>query len=171
MRNLKFLIGAATLAATLGAALSVSAQTDVIKERQNIMKGFGAQGRDVGGMVRGTTPYDAAKAAAAVDAYAKGAQLGALFPATSQTGDTAALPAIWTNRADFDAKLASFNADVAAAKGAVADEATGKPALQKITQSCGGCHMTYRKPPPAPAGGAPGAGAPGGAPGAGRPPA
>jgi cytochrome c556 len=168
MRNLKFAIGAATLAAALGAAMTVSAQTDVIKERQTIMKGFGAQARDVGAMVRGTTPYDAAKAASAVDAFSKGAQLGALFPANSQSGDTAALPAIWTNRADFDLKLASFNADVAAAKGAVGDETAGKASLQKIMQSCGGCHMPYRKPPPPPAGGAPGG--PPGAPGAGRPP-
>ena len=164
MRHLKLAISVATLVAAMGAAAGVSAQ-DVITQRQDIMKSFGAQGRDSGGMVRGTTPYDAAKAAQIVDVYAKGAAaLPALFPATSQTGKTDALPAIWTNRADFDAKLASFTADVNAAKSAVADETTGKAALAQISKNCGGCHPPYRKPPATPPGGAPGA-APGGMPG------
>ena len=40
-----------------------------------------------------------------------------LFPDSSKTGgDTAALPAIWENKADFDAKLAKFSADAKAAR-------------------------------------------------------
>ena len=39
-----------------------------------------------------------------------------LFPDNSKTGgDTAALPAIWENKADFDAKLTKFVAEAKAA--------------------------------------------------------
>ena len=44
-----------------------------------------------------------------------------LFPDSSKTGDTAALPAIWENKADFDAKLAKFGADAKAAADKVND--------------------------------------------------
>ena len=40
----------------------------------------------------------------------------ALFPDDSKTGgDTAALPAIWENKSDFDARFAAFGKDAAAA--------------------------------------------------------
>ena len=38
-----------------------------------------------------------------------------LWPDNSKAGDTAALPAVWENKADFDAKLAKFVADAKAA--------------------------------------------------------
>src|SRR5205085_3342953 len=107
---------------------------------------------------------DAAKVQAALDVFAAGgAQLGALFPESSKTGETRALPAVWENKADFSAKLATFNTDVAAAKTAASDETAGKAALQKIGGDCGACHSTYRAAPPAQAG-APAGGAPGAAP-------
>ena len=49
----------------------------------------------------------------------------ALFPDNSKTGGgTAALPAIWQNKADFDARFAKFVKDVAAAQAGIVDEAT-----------------------------------------------
>ena len=37
-----------------------------------------------------------------------------LWPDNSKAGDTASLPAVWENKADFDAKLAKFSADAKA---------------------------------------------------------
>ena len=173
-RTLKLLIAAGVAAAVgLIAAESVSAQTDPIAHRRQIMRSFQGQLGPAMGMARGTAPYDAAKVQAALDVFAQGgSQLGALFPESSKTGETRALPVIWDNKADFSAKLATFNTDVAAAKAAAGDETAGKAALLKIGGDCGACHSTYRAPPPAQAGAPAGGGAPGAAPGAaaGRPP-
>jgi cytochrome c556 len=68
-----------------------------------------------------------------------------LFPESSKTGgDTAALPAIWQNKADFDAKFAKFGADAKAAASAVKDVDSFKTAFSGVTKNCGGCHETYR---------------------------
>ena len=63
---------------------------------------------------------------------------------TKTGGDTAALPAIWDNKADFDAKFTKFGADAKAAQGAVKDLDTFKAAFGGLTKNCGGCHETYR---------------------------
>ena len=73
-------------------------------------------------MLDGKQPFDLDKAKAALTTMSdNAAKMPALFPATSKTGDTAALPAIWENKADFDAKMAKFSADAKAAAGKVTD--------------------------------------------------
>ena len=68
------------------------------------------------------------------------AKMPALFPATSKDGDTAALPAIWDNKADFDAKMAKFSADAKAAAGKVTNVETLKAEVGDVRKNCGGCH-------------------------------
>jgi cytochrome c556 len=69
-----------------------------------------------------------------------------LFPDTSKTGgDTAALPAIWENKADFEAKLTKFAADAKAAGPKVTDLDTFKAQMTEVRKNCGGCHQPYRK--------------------------
>jgi len=69
----------------------------------------------------------------------------ALFPDNSQTGGgTAALPAIWQNKADFDARFAQFAKDVQAAQAGIVDEATFKKFAPTVFQNCGGCHQLYK---------------------------
>ena len=85
----------------------VSAQTDVIAQRKALMKGVGGATRDPGQMLRGQQGFDLAKVKAALETYAEAAsKMPALYPAGSETGgETQAAPAIWQNKADFDAKL------------------------------------------------------------------
>ena len=68
-----------------------------------------------------------------------------LWPDSSKAGDTAALPAIWENKADFDAKLAKFSADAKAAEAKVTDLDSFKAQMGEVGKNCGGCHNTYRK--------------------------
>ena len=67
-----------------------------------------------------------------------------LFPPDSETGDTHALPAIWTDTADFDARFKKLGADSAAAATAITDEASFKANIMGVLKNCQGCHETYR---------------------------
>ncbi|GLK71147.1 cytochrome c [Ancylobacter dichloromethanicus] len=132
---------------TVVAATAVMAQADVVKERQTLLKQFGDLTKPVGGMLRGSTPFDLATVQAALDAYVKNAKvLPTLFPEGSDSDpDTEALPAIWTNKADFDARFAKLGTDAAAARAAITDEASFKANFPAVVRNCGGCHDNYRQ--------------------------
>jgi cytochrome c556 len=125
---------------------AVAAQSDPIAQRKAIMKEVGAQTKTGGGMAKGEVPYDQGKAQTIFTTYVDAsAKMPGLFPEDSKTGgDTAALPAIWQNKADFDAKFAKFGADAKAAASAVKDADSFKTTFSSITKNCGGCHETYR---------------------------
>ena len=95
------------------AATALVAQTDPIKARKDLMEANGKQSKAGNDMVQGKQPFnlDAAKKIFASFQEA-GEKAPALFPDTSKTGGkTAALPAIWENKADFDARLAKLASD------------------------------------------------------------
>jgi len=133
-------------AVALGVSVAV-AQQDVIKERKDIMKGNGDQAKIGAAMAKGEQPFDLAAAqkifATYVDAAAK---MPNLFPDNSKTGeDTAALPKVWEDMADFKARFVKFGDDAKAAQGSVKDLDTFKAAFGDIGKNdCGGCHQLYR---------------------------
>ena len=59
------------------------------------------------------------------------------------------LPAIWENKADFDAKLAKFSADAKAAA-ARSPTSTLKAEVGEVGKNCGGCHKTIARSPDRP---------------------
>ena len=134
-------------AAVALAVTAVAAQSDPIAARRALMKANGDQAKVGAAMAKGEAPFDASKVqtifATFIDTSAKAP---ALFPDNSKTGgDTAALPAIWENKADFDARLAKFGKDAKELQGKVKDldtfKATWGPFLK---DNCGGCHEKYR---------------------------
>jgi cytochrome c556 len=126
---------------------AVVAQGDPIAARKAMMKSNGQAAGQGAKFMKGEEPFDLAKAQAIFTTYQKaGAEYGKLFPDNSKTGgDTAALPAVWENRADFNAKLAKFGADAKDAAAKVKDEASFKAVFPEVQKNCGGCHNTYRK--------------------------
>jgi cytochrome c556 len=125
---------------------AVAAQSDPIATRKATMKEVGAQTKTGGGMAKGEAPYDQGKAQTIFSTYVDAAaKMPALFPENSKTGgETAALPAIWTNMADFKGKFDKFGADAKAAQASVKDLDSFKTAFGGVTKNCGGCHETYR---------------------------
>jgi cytochrome c556 len=124
---------------------AASAQGDPIEARKAILKTFGTAVRDPGLMLRGETPFDLAKVQATLKVFAEGSpKLPALFPANSQTGDTKALPAIWTEQDKFNAIFTKLAADATAAGSAITDEASFKTEMPKVLGNCGACHNSYR---------------------------
>jgi len=136
----------ATAAVVLGICVAV-AQEGPIKARKALMKANGDQAKIAGAMARGEAPFDLAAAhkifATFEDAASK---MPALFPDNSKTGDdTAALPKIWEDMADFKARFTKFGDDAKAADASVKDLDSFKAAMGNIGKNdCGGCHELYR---------------------------
>jgi cytochrome c556 len=136
------------LAAAIAAAgiTAVAAQSDPIAARKALMKGVGDQARIARDMIDGKTPFNADAAKKVLATYEDAAaKMPALFPDNSKMGDTAALPAVWENKADFNAKMAKFGADSKAAAAQVKDLDSFKAQMSEVGKNCGGCHQTYRK--------------------------
>jgi cytochrome c556 len=135
----------AALAVALGSSV-VLAQSDVIKERQQIMKGVGAATRDPGAMLKGEAPFNLAAVQKSLAVYVDSAKrMPALFPANSQTGgDTTAAPKIWQDMAGFNSAFQRFGADASAALAAIKDEASFKAGFPAVLKNCGTCHEDYR---------------------------
>jgi cytochrome c556 len=140
------------LGALLGAMAIVGAAAaqDVIKARQAEFKEFGKRMGAIKDTVvdkKGGTLTDVA--ANAEYLAGKIPQIPSWFPEGSDKGETRALPEIWLNFADFEAKAKNAQglaqALVVAAKSG--DQGATAQAFGKLGQEgCGGCHQPYRRP-------------------------
>lgn len=133
-------------AGVLALGLSTAMADDPIAARRALMKATGGQAAQGAKFVKGEEPFDLAKAHAIFAQYQKtSAEAPALFPDTAKTGgETAALPAVWEKKADFDARLTKLGADAKDAAGKVKDFDSFKEAFTEVQKNCGGCHETYR---------------------------
>ena len=123
---------------------AVLADGDSITQRRALMKANGAAAGALVRILKGA-PFDLAAVQAALKTFSDAAaKAPTLFPDDSKTGDTNALPAIWDNKADFEARFAKFGKDAAAASAAITDAASFKAQAPAIFSNCGGCHELYR---------------------------
>jgi cytochrome c556 len=143
--NMKRTIFVASLLA-IGVTAAI-AQSNVVEQRQGLMKEMGAQTRPLGGMLRGQEPFDLAKAKASLQVLAANAEKATpLFPESSKSAEkTDALPAIWENKTKFDSVMAKLRTDALTAMASIKDEASFKAELPKVLQNCGACHNDFRK--------------------------
>lgn len=127
---------------------ALAQQSDIIRQRQALMKDNQEQVRSLSGMARGQAPFSAPTVQAALQRLERNAaQIPALFPENSFSGETNALPVIQERKADFDNRAMTL-ARGAQSAAAVTDQASLQAAVQTIGQSCGSCHETYRKKMP-----------------------
>lgn len=135
----------AALALLALGATATYAASDAIAQRQALMKANGKAATAIVAIMKGG-PFDLAVVQSSLKTFVDAAQKGpALFPDDSKTGEnTAALPAIWENKADFDARFAKLGADANDALTKVKDEASFKEIVPSIFNNCGGCHEKYR---------------------------
>lgn len=141
MRTL--ILAIAAFALTTSAALA-----DPIADRKAIMKERGKLAGTLAPMVKGEKPFDAAVAMTALNGLSENAQsvnVDVLFPAGSDTGDTAALPAVWQDMPAFKAATEKFRVDTAAAVAANPQDLDAlKVQFNAVTANCGGCHEKFR---------------------------
>ena len=138
-------IAFAALAVSAGVALAVTG-ADAIKERRALMKENGEATKPVVPMLKGQAPFDLPTVQKALKTYLNAAEkMPALFPPDSKTGNTHALPAIWDDTADFDARFKKLGEDATAALAQVKDDASFKAVMPGFYKNCGGCHEKYRE--------------------------
>jgi cytochrome c556 len=145
------LTGAVTLVGGLALAQEALPPEEAHEVRSEHMKAFGASLRTLGGMAQGEAPYDAAAAQAAADSlleHATSPDWAVMWPEGSAQGeleDSKALPAIWENPEDLQAKHQALIDAATAMQGAAGtDLAAVQASLGAVGASCGGCHETYR---------------------------
>ncbi|MBI1418125.1 MAG: cytochrome c [Limimaricola sp.] len=154
MKTSSKLFATAFLAAALsGAALAQSAVDPAIKAaidaRHSNMHLFAFNLGLLGGMAQGKIDYDAeaaTKAAANLVALSH-LDTSRYWPEGSDTAieGSHALPAIWTDKADFDAKWAALGTATEAMAAAAGTGVDGlKAALGGVGGACADCHKTYR---------------------------
>jgi cytochrome c556 len=149
-RYVKAAIAAALVVSLSGGIVAVAqAQADVIKARQDNRKALNSVGREAFKIIK--AEGDLAELAVQANKMAElNKAFGALFPPGSDTGDTLAAPAIWTDRAGFDAmNKASVDATLKLAELAKAGDRSGVAEQSKVVgKSCGECHRAYTKSDP-----------------------
>lgn len=138
------IVVASLLAVGVTAAI---AQSNVVEQRQSLMKEMGAQTRPIGAMLRGQEAFDLAKVQAGLKVFAENADKSkALFPEGSKDAPkTDALPTIWQNKAKFESIAAKLHQDAQTAMANIKDEASFKAEMPKVLQNCGACHNDFRK--------------------------
>jgi cytochrome c556 len=142
MTRLVFAVAAAVALATT----AVVAQSDPIAARKALMKANNDHARNLGRIVRGEDPFDAAKVDAAFAQWADtAAKFGALFPDNSKTGDTRALVVIWEKPSDFQAAIAKFAKDVSDNRDKAKTLDGLKAAMPVVGKNCGDCHEVFRR--------------------------
>jgi cytochrome c556 len=134
------------MAGVLALGISSVLAADVIAQRRALMHDDGIAAKKLFDMAKGSAPFDLSVAQASLKTLATGAEkTQLLFPDDSKTGGgTAALPAIWENKADFNARFAKFGKDVAEAMAQTKDEASFKAVAPKVFENCSGCHERYK---------------------------
>ncbi|MDO5648467.1 cytochrome c [Paracoccus sp. (in: a-proteobacteria)] len=141
----------AAIAALIATPLMAQTPDDAMQARQGYMKLVAAEMGKLSGMARGEIAFDQALAdAAAANLAALGSYDVAQFfvegTSSNDLADSDALPAIWGDFADFQAKLAAFSDAAKGAPQAVADAGGNLgPALQGLGTTCRDCHQPYRR--------------------------
>ncbi|MGQ3675585.1 c-type cytochrome [Xanthobacter sp. TB0139] len=127
------------------ATFSVAHAENVLQQRQTLMKEMGGQMKIGADMAKGNIPFDAAKAEAIFTTLQNNMKGYAdLFPAGSDVGETKAEPAVWSDRAGFEAAIAKFEASVAENRTAGVTEAGFKTAFAAVGEGCRSCHQTFK---------------------------
>jgi len=133
--------------AAMACASAVFADDDPRHVRHELMEGVRDAAKPVGQMLQGAREFDAEVVKSSLAVFKDAAAtMGDLFPEGTETGmDTEAAPAIWEDRAGFDAAIATWQEaiDNAIAANPASGEELG-PAAGPVFKSCKGCHDNYR---------------------------
>ena len=131
--------------ATVGTArgMDFGKDDDAVYLRKAHMALIGTYFGDMGAMIKGKKPFDAAQFQSNADRLAIVTQWsGEGFEGKHLTSDSKSKPEIWDDKADFDKLMKEFSEKasklkMASASGVMKDSI---PAFKEVADSCGSCH-------------------------------
>jgi cytochrome c556 len=135
---------AAGFLAVLGLGGAALAQ-DAIQQRREGLRGMGQQMEAIKAV--SDSRGDPRPLVARIDGMLTFFQgFPARFPAGSDSGDTRALPAVWSDRATFEKAAADMVTQLQALRvvAAAGDPAALPAAFQQTGTTCGACHRDFR---------------------------
>ena len=133
---------------TASAPVDDTPEGAAVQFRQSLMETIAYKVGQARAMAQGEIPADNATFAKhANDIAALAGMVTEGFIPNSATANSAALPEIWTNNADFQQKAADFQNAATALATAASQQGfeAAKGMVQAVGQSCGGCHRPYRR--------------------------
>ena len=136
---------AATTADTAAPAAQSPSPAEIVAARQAAFSLTAATFGSLRGSV--DSGADVKPLAFAVRGLAKWAHaLPGMFPPGTDLPESRALPAVWQDRAGFEAKAAAFQAETARLLEAAGtgDKAAFATAYKAVGATCGSCHSSYR---------------------------
>jgi cytochrome c556 len=141
--------GAAWCATALAQAPAPTPAERAIEYRQSVFRIVSGNFGPLAQIAQGKVPFDPAKARRNADLLAAiSAFLEDAHPEISKEGKTRAKPQIWTNRAEFNRRVADFGEHTRALAliTARSDSATDefKAAIGTVGNDCKGCHDNFR---------------------------
>lgn len=133
------------------AAFAATAAEDPVATRKALMASNGGAAAVSGGFLKNEIAYDPTMARSVLLGFAAtAAAFGDFFPEGSEDpANSKAAPAIWSDRAGFDAELAKYQAAAAAGAAAAgrdgpADLAAFQAAVQPVLGTCRSCHEAFQ---------------------------
>ena len=155
---MRLALSSATLAvAALAGSLAIAQdgptpEQQAVNARHSHMQLYAFNLGALGGMAQGAIPYDAEIATSAAQNLVNlaGINQNRYWPEGTSSEDmeeSHALPALWDNMADYEAKHDALDQAAAALlQAAGTDQATLAAAMGAVGQACGACHESYREP-------------------------
>lgn len=117
-----------------------------VMARMHGMSEIAADMKTLGDMAKGTTAFDASAAQDAARSIAGHArQTPQLFEADETDPKSEALPAIWTDFADFTAKSMAMEREALRQADAFTSPDALAPGLRALGDTCKACHQIYRQ--------------------------
>ena len=117
-----------------------------VKARMMAMSSIVRNMRTLGGMAKGAIAFDLDEAKAALANINKTSKtVPALFKDNEMDPKSEALPAIWTNFADFTDKSEAMEDTAAKALANFSSQDDLLPSMRALGGTCKACHSTYRK--------------------------
>jgi cytochrome c556 len=135
-------IAAAVAALAVGVTVAYAQSQDAVKERRQAMRDIAKAGGASFKMMKGEAPFDLATVQGTLKTVQEIApKLKNMFPdASKAAAGSDGKPAIYSDRAGFNAVIDKWVNDAKNAAAAIKDEATFKAEYPKAAQNCGGCH-------------------------------
>ena len=127
-------------------AFAHAGATGMVMKRMEMMKAMGDSMKEMAGMFRGKSPYNAERVKAlASDMASHSEHIPMMFPKGSNKKPSEAKDSIWTDAEGFKKSSLELKAYAEALASASSDQAAAKVAFKDVGKTCKSCHTDYRE--------------------------